>query len=97
VLSVTSDPTCELETWLERHCDAWRAWRIPTALKAEVRERLDESQITERALMPGLDGLAAWLRRYYSPKPSLRRVEAVSGGASMDGSDARDQQEGSMA
>jgi hypothetical protein len=96
VLSAISDPTCQLETWLDRHCDAWRAWRIPTRLKAEVRERLDQAQITERALMPGLDGLAAWLRRYYSPKRSVP-VEAATGGASMDGSDSRDQQEGSMA
>ena len=92
VLSVLSDPTCRLEDWLDRHCQAWRAWRITADLKAEVRERLDQAQITERALMPGLDGLAAWLRRYYSAKP-LR----VGGGASMDDSDHREQREGSMA
>ncbi|HEU4973740.1 MAG TPA: FRG domain-containing protein [Baekduia sp.] len=91
VLSVISDARCQVETWLGEHPDCWRAWRIPTDLKAEVRERLDQAQITERALMPGLDGLAAYLRRYYSPKPS-----GDIAGSAMDGSDHRPQQEGSM-
>lgn len=91
VLSVISDPRCQVETWLDEHPGCWRAWRIPVGLKAEVRERLDQAQITERALLPGLDGLAAYLRRYYSPK----RAEDLAG-SSMDGSDHRPQQEGSM-
>jgi hypothetical protein len=91
VLSVISDAECQVEQWLAEHPEVWRAWRIPADLKAETRERLDQAQITERALMPGLDGLAAYLRRYYSPKPSTDMS-----GSSMDGSDHRPQQEGSM-
>src|SRR4051794_15608500 len=91
VLSVMSDPTCELGTWLEQHSGLGRAWRIAASLKADVRERLDQAHITERSLMPGLDGLAAWLRRYYSPQRSTS-----FGGASMAGSEDRVQQEGSM-
>jgi len=79
VLSVISDPTYHMERWLDDHPDAWRAWRISPELKARARERLDQAQITERVLLPGLDGLAAYLRRYYSP-----RNVAVPGGASMD-------------
>jgi hypothetical protein len=92
VLSVISDPTCQLETWLRAHDGVGRAWRIPSALKTEVRERLDQAHITERSLMPGLDGLAAWLRRYYSPReqPDFR-------GASMEGSEGHPQEEGAMA
>jgi hypothetical protein len=91
VLSVMSDPTCELGGWLEEHPGLGRAWRIPADVKAEVRSRLDQAQITERSLLPGLDGLAAWLRRYYSPQqdPSFA-------GASMGGGEDHAQQEGSM-
>ena len=95
VLSVISDPTCHMDTWLEHHPDAWRAWRIPVPLKREIRERLDQAQITERVLMPGLDGLAAYLRRYYSPQSVT--VDGADEGAAMDDSARRAQQEGSMA
>ncbi|NUW36294.1 FRG domain-containing protein [Nonomuraea sp. SMC257] len=71
VLSALSDVTWPVERWLNAHPDLWWAWRIPPEVKAEVRERLDQAGITERALLPGLDGLAAWLRRYYSPEVCL--------------------------
>lgn len=93
VLSVIADPSCHMDDWLESHPDAWRAWRIPRALKAQVRERLDQAQITERLMMPGLDGLAAWLRRYYAPQSV---ADYGDRGATMSGRDERMQQEGSM-
>ena len=40
---------------------------IPSALKWEIRDKLDQSNINERVLMTGLDGLCAWLRRHYKP------------------------------
>jgi hypothetical protein len=94
VLSAISDPTCHMEDWLDSHPELWRAWHIPSAVKTEVRERLDQANINERVLLPGLDGLAAWLRRYYSPAAGPSTAE--SGGGSMDGIDAVAQQEGSM-
>jgi hypothetical protein len=67
VLSTLSDGRAIMDDWIDRHPDLCRAWRITPAAKAEIRERLDQANITERVLMPGLDGLATWLRRYYAP------------------------------
>ena len=81
VLSATSDARCHMEDWLDIHPGLWRVWEIPPDVKADIRERLDQANVTERVLLPGLDGLAAWLRRYYSPRP----VPADQfGGATMD-------------
>jgi FRG domain-containing protein len=92
VLSAISDARHHMEEWLEAQPDLWRAWRIPPSLKAEARDRLDQAHVNERVLLPGLDGLAAWLRRYYSP----RRAEQEEGGGMMAGGPSA-QQEGSMA
>lgn len=94
VLSAIADPTCHMHDWLAERDGTCRAWRIPATLKGEIRERLDQAHVHERVLMPGLDGLAAWLRRYYSPHAVPDEDDL---GGSMDGSDARSQAEGSMA
>jgi FRG domain len=95
VLSAISDATCHMETWLAEQPELWRAWRIPPALKADVRERLDQAHVNERVLLPGLDGLAAWLRRYYSPRRGAPDEDAAGG--TMTGVEPGPQQEGSMA
>jgi len=65
--SVMSGNMARLDKWLETHPDLYRRVIIPKELKWEIRDKLDQANITERILFPGLDGLAAWLTRYYTP------------------------------
>lgn len=68
VFSMMSNPEARLDAWLAEHPELFRRIVIPAALKWEVRDRLDQANVTERVLFPGLDGLSLWLRRYYSPR-----------------------------
>ena len=66
LFSCMSTPQGRLDTWLEAHENLFFRIRIPAALKWEVRDKLDQANITERVLMPGLGGLSSWLHRHYS-------------------------------
>ncbi len=67
LFSVMSRPTGSLDAWLAEHPDLCRKVVVPAGLKREVRDKLDQANVTERVLFPGLDGLARWLKRYYTP------------------------------
>jgi hypothetical protein len=68
LFSLMPSPTARLDRWFEEHPELVRRIVIPAELKWEVRDKLDQANITERVLFPGLDGLSAWLTRYYSPR-----------------------------
>ena len=68
LFSIISNPRRRLDDWLQSHPDVYVKIVIPAALKWEVRDRLDQANITERVLFPGLDGLSSWLKRHYSPR-----------------------------
>jgi hypothetical protein len=68
LFSLMSSPEASLDEWSEKHQDLVRKLVVPAELKWEVRDKLDQANITERVLFPGLDGLSAWLRRYYLPR-----------------------------
>jgi hypothetical protein len=73
LFSLMSSPQASLDDWLARHPALAKRILIPAALKWEIRDKLDQANINERVLFPGLDGLSRWLTRYYWPKPKLRK------------------------
>lgn len=68
LFSVLSDPELVFDEWLQRQKVDCRKVIIPARLKWEIRDKLDQSNITERVIYPGLDGLSRWLKRHYSPR-----------------------------
>jgi hypothetical protein len=58
-----------LDDWLAQSPQLAQRIVLPAALKWEVRDKLDQLNINERVLFPGLDGLTQWLKRYYWARP----------------------------
>ncbi len=68
LLSVLTRATARLDEWLVNHPQYYARYIIPARLKWEIRDKLDQANITERVLFPGLEGLSTWLKRHYTPR-----------------------------
>ncbi len=68
LFSLMLDPDSNKELWLKNHPQLYKKVIIPAALKWEIRDKLDQANITERIMYPGLDGISKWLKRWYSRK-----------------------------
>lgn len=66
LFSLMSTPSGRLDEWLTHRPGSFQRIVIPAALKWEIRDKLDQANVTERVLFPGLDGLSRWLLRYYT-------------------------------
>ena len=79
MLSALSNPSLAFDDWLEATSIPRRKIIIPAPLKWEIRDKLDNCNINDRMLFPGLGGLCDWLKRFYGPggngsvKPRARR------------------------
>jgi hypothetical protein len=69
LFSLMSSASASLDDWLTKHAKLARRVILPASLKWEIRDKLDQANVNERVLFPGLDGLSRWLTRYYWPKP----------------------------
>ncbi len=69
LLSIMNSGTGSPNTFLQTHCSTYQDLVlriiISGAMKSEARDMLDQNNVSERALYPGLPGLCAWLKRYY--------------------------------
>jgi FRG domain len=68
LFSLMTGAGSSLDQLLARHPELVRRIVIPAELKWEIRDKLDQANITERVLFPGLDGLSRWVARYYAPR-----------------------------
>ncbi|MBP0615793.1 FRG domain-containing protein [Jiella mangrovi] len=76
VFSMTSHARLDLSRWFAERPDFARKLVIDHALKWEIRDKLDQANVTERVLFPGLDGLSRWLARHYmSPEGAHLRAK----------------------
>jgi hypothetical protein len=80
LFSLMSTAQAAVDDWLSEHPELFFRIIIPARLKWEVRDKLDQANINERLLFPGLGGLSRWLHRHYSPASSHDpRVDKIPG------------------
>lgn len=93
LFSMMSTPHAILSQWLQNHSELYFRIIIPASLKWEIRDKLDQANITERVLFPGLAGLSQWLKRHYTSAPPHKGEDGTQllnipwhlGPAEMDG------------
>ncbi|MEL6427661.1 MAG: FRG domain-containing protein [Planctomycetota bacterium] len=65
IFSALSSASAPMHQWIADHPTVCQRVVIKRHLKWEIRDKLDQANITERVVYPGLGGLATWLARHY--------------------------------
>lgn len=73
MFSFMLNPDSNKKEWLEGNPHLYNKIIIPSDLKWEIRDKLDQSNITERIIYPGLDGISKWLNRWYREKNESKK------------------------
>ncbi len=63
--SVIPGQVKNIETFLSEYTEGTIKYKIAKELKWRIRDFLDEANISERTIYPGLDGICKWLARHY--------------------------------
>ena len=68
LFSTMLNPNTDLTEYLKSKPGLFKKIIIPAEMKWEIRDKLDQANISERVIYPGLEGISKWLRRWYSEK-----------------------------
>lgn len=66
--SVVPGQVDDIESFLAKYTKETQKYIISKDLKWRIRDFLDEANISERTIYPGLDGICKWLARHYYVK-----------------------------
>ena len=67
----------DVEEFLNTYTEQSVKYIIKKELRWRIRDMLDQLNINERIVYPGLDGLSQWLARHYYVKPEPAKQEAT--------------------
>ena len=63
--SIVPDQMSDIEEFLETHTQNTVRYVIDRNIRWRIRDMLDQMNVNERILSPGLDGVSQWIRRHY--------------------------------
>lgn len=65
LFSVVPKEMADIEDFLDRKTKQTVKYIVKSNFKWHLRDKLDQLNMNERTLLPGLDGLCLWLKRHY--------------------------------
>lgn len=67
-----------IEGFLDKYTENTVKYVINKNIKWDIRDFLDQMNMSERTMMPGLDGLSSWLKRHYFVMGDKKRPNVTS-------------------